>query len=123
MIAKFFNWLGRIIASLFGWLASILVAAFNLFTECISKIFTWIYDQIVDLGKMLIEFLFGLVPHSFADNADFQTAIAFLRNSWYTFDLYVPLSEGLAFVTIFFTFYFAVKSLQIVIRIILAVIP
>lgn len=123
MIAKFFNWLGRVLVALFGWLASLLVAAFNLLTESISNIFTWIYNQIVDLGHILIEFLFDLVPHSFADNADFQTAIAFLRNSWFTFDLYVPLSEGLAFVTIFFTFYFAVKSLQIVIRIILAVIP
>lgn len=123
MISKFFSWLGQLIARFFIWLGNFLWVAFKAVLDALSTVLDYIYDQIIHFGALAFEAVMHLLPDNVMQGQNFQGALAFLRGSWNTFDDFVPLSEGLTFVTIFFTFYISVKIISFAVRVILALLP
>lgn len=123
MIQKAFGWLGRLIGSFFLWLGSWLWKAFQAVIDALSRFMNWLFDLIIQYASELLTFILQKVPSDFQDNANFVQTVAYIRSAWNTFDDFVPLSEGLVLVTVFFAFYFTVKLTQIIVRVVLALIP
>lgn len=123
MIKTAISWLGRLIGSFFLWLGGWLWKAFQAIIDALQTFINWLFDIIIQYASELLTFVLEKVPSDFQDNANFIQTVTYIRSAWNTFDDFVPLSEGLVFVTIFFSFYFTVKLTQFVIRVVLALIP
>ncbi len=123
MISKFFGWLGAQIAKFFIWLGNFLWDAFLAVLDVLDNVLDYIYEQIMHFGGIILEAVLKLVPNDPLNGQNFAQTISYMRSAWNTFDDFVPLSEGLTFVTVFFAFYLGVKVVAIAVRIILALIP
>ena len=121
MIGRFFSWLGQIFSSFITWLGSLIYNLFSVLLESFNNFISWLYDLITTLAADFLSFVLGLVPN--LDPGNVAAAITFMRRAWNTFDVFVPLHEGLVFVTTYFGVYFTVKLVSLVIRVVLGLIP
>ena len=121
MISKLLRWLGSLFASFLSWLGNIFISLFRVLIDTINNCLTWLYDLITSLAVTILDFVLSLIPS--VNVADVSSAISFMRRAWNTFDVFVPLHEGLVFVTIYFTFYFSIKLVALVVRVVLGLIP
>ena len=121
MIGRFFSWLGSVFASFFQWLGGLIARLCGVIVDCFYNFVQWIEDSIGSLCSDILEIGLDLVPNMSVERS--VSDFAYMRRAWNTFDVFIPLSEGLTFAVTFLSFYLAVKLLAFIIRVILALIP